>query len=115
MTVHHLVLFRWKDDVPADHVAVVDAALAGLPAQIDTVRAYAHGADLGLGDGRWDYGVVATFDDAAGWRTYDEHPAHAEVLARVIAPHLQDRAVVQVNGVGTAQVASTRPPPVLGV
>ena len=97
MTVRHIVLFRWKDDVPVDHAAVVDAALGELPAQIESLRSYAYGADLALGDGRWDYGVVATFDDVAGWRAYDEHPAHADVLARVIRPHLQDRAVVQVG------------------
>lgn len=97
MTVRHLVVFRWKDGTPAAQVARVDSALDELPGLIPELRSYAHGPDLALGDGRWDFGVVAEFDDADGWATYDQHPAHQRVLADVIRPLIADRAAVQIG------------------
>lgn len=96
MTVRHLVVFRWKAEVTPDDVAAIDAALGALPAQIPSLRGYHHGADLGLGEGRWDYGIVAECDDVAGWRDYDEHPAHQRVVTEVLRPRLAERAAVQI-------------------
>jgi hypothetical protein len=97
VTVRHVVLFRWKTEVTAADVAAVDEALAVLPAQIPSLVAYHHGADLGLGEGRWDYGIVAECDDAAGWAAYDQHPAHQHVVVEVIRPRVAERAAVQIG------------------
>ncbi len=98
MSVRHVAVFRWKDGVGDDDVARIDAALAALPAQIPSLRAYHHGADLGLGEGRWGYGIVAECDDAEGWRAYDAHPAHQQVVVEVIHPCVAERAAVQIGG-----------------
>ena len=48
-----------------------------------------------LGEGQWDYGVVADFDDAAGWHAYDVQPRHNEVRAELIRPFIGERAAVR--------------------
>jgi hypothetical protein len=97
MTVRHLVLFRWRDEVTDEDVAAVDEALAALPAQIPSLRGYHHGADLELGEGRWDYGIVAECDDIDGWRAYDQHPAHQQVVQGMLRPRIAERAAVQIG------------------
>jgi hypothetical protein len=97
MTVRHVVVFRWHPDVTSDDVAAIDEALAALPAQIPALRAYHHGPDLGLGEGRWDYGIVAECDDEAAWRAYDRHPAHQQVVTEVLRPRIAERAAVQIG------------------
>jgi hypothetical protein len=97
MPVRHVVVFRWKDDVDAAALAAIDAALSALPAQIPSLRGYHHGADLALGEGRWDYGIVAECDDVEGWRAYEQHPAHQRVVTEVLRPHVAERAAVQIG------------------
>lgn len=98
MSVRHLVVLRWNADVTSADIAAIDDALAALPAQIPSLRAYQHGPDLGLGEGRWDYGIVAECDDVDGWRAYDQHPAHQRVVVEVLRPRLAERAAVQISG-----------------
>jgi hypothetical protein len=97
MTVRHVVVFRWKTDVTADEVATVAAALDALPGRIPSLRAYHHGADLALGEGRWDYGIVAECEDEDGWRAYEQHPAHEQVVTEVLRPRIAERAAVQIG------------------
>jgi hypothetical protein len=95
--IRHVAVFRWLEGTTADQVAAVTAGLAGLPAEVPSIRAYAHGPDLQLGEGRWDYAVVAEFDDAAGYQAYVDHPAHQAVANERIAPIRADRAHVQLE------------------
>jgi hypothetical protein len=97
MTVRHVVVFRWRPEVTDADVATVDAALDALPAQIPSLRGYHHGADLALGEGRWDYGIVAECDDVDGWRAYEQHPAHQQVVTEVLRPRIAERAAVQIG------------------
>jgi len=97
VTVHHIALFRWKDGTTVAQVAAIDAHLDGLPAKVPTLRDYCHGSDLALGEGRWDFGIVASFDDLEGWRAYDEHPDHHHVRSEVIGPFVAERAAVQIG------------------
>lgn len=97
MTVRHVAMFRWKPGVTAEQVAGVSAALDRMPAVVDTIRRYEHGPDEGFGEPRWDYAVVAEFDDEAGWRAYDEHPDHAQFLGEVLSPLAEERASIQIR------------------
>ena len=91
----HVVSFKWRDDMPAGQVAAITDALRALPPEIGSIRSYSCGPDLGLGEGRWDFALVADFDDAAGWKTYDEHPTHDRVRSEMIKPWVAERATVQ--------------------
>lgn len=96
--LRHIVLFRFVEDVSAEQVAAVSEALATLPGVIPELRRYAVGADLALVEGNWHYGVVAEFDDEAGWRRYRDHPEHLRIIAEVIRPIVAERAAVQIRG-----------------
>jgi hypothetical protein len=93
--LRHVVLLTWLEGTTPEQVAAVTAALDTLPGQIDTIKAYAHGSDLCLTEPRCGYAIVGAFDDAAGWRTDDEHPAHNKARAEVIVPLVAQRASVQ--------------------
>ena len=93
--VRHVVLLRWNDDADDAAKAAVLDGRGTLPAAIETIRAYAFGADLGVGPGNFDLAVVADFDDEAGYLTYRDHPAHQQVIVDHIAPILAERAAVQ--------------------
>lgn len=93
--IRHVAVFRWFDGTTDEQVAAVTEGLRALPAQIETVRGYTVGPDLHLGEGRWDFAVVAEFDDADGYHTYVDHPAHQAVATDLIAPIRAERAHVQ--------------------
>jgi hypothetical protein len=94
--ITHVVMFRWRPEMPEGHVERVVAALSGLPASIDSIRTYACGADVGAaGAANYDFAVAATFDDIDGWRAYGTHAEHERVLAEVVRPWIAERASVQ--------------------
>jgi hypothetical protein len=95
--IRHVAVFRWVEGTTPDQVRAVVDALEALPAQIPTIRSYAVGPDLGLGEGRWDFAVVASFEDARGYHAYVDHPAHQDVATNVIAPIRAERAHVQIQ------------------
>ncbi len=96
------------EDVDAAESAVRNLAGAGLRASLDylgeditdvaqaaeTVESYrqlvTRLADAGLAEGNVDYGVVADFDSADAYRAYAAHPAHRDVIERLIKP-IRDR------------------------
>ena len=93
----HVALFRLTPDASEAERDAVAEGLAALPDAIDEVRSFTHGPDLGLGDGVWDWAVVATFDDTAAWQRYQDHPAHQRFLTEVLRPVLAERAAVQLT------------------
>ena len=93
--IRRVVLLRWKEGMTAAQVEAVTAGLSTLPGQIPEIRSYTHGPDLGAEAGTYDYGIVADFDDAAAWKTYDQHPAHDKVRTEIIRPHIAERATVR--------------------
>lgn len=94
--IRHIAVFRWRDDATPAQVAEITAALDALPDQVPSIRRYEHGPDLRLGSPRWDYAVVAEFEDEDGWRAYDTDPAHAAVRSDLIVPLAAERTSVQV-------------------
>ena len=94
--LRHVVLLRWKPEMPAAQVQAIAAALRSLPEVVPTIRSYACGSDLGLGgDANASFAIVADFDDEVGWRVYDEHPAHEAARADLIRPWIAERTLAQ--------------------
>lgn len=93
--IRHVAVFRWVDGTTAAQIDAVRAGLDRMPAEVPSIRSYTHGPDLQLGEGRWDYAVVADFDDPVGYQAYVDHPAHDEVRREHIAPLIADRGHVQ--------------------
>lgn len=92
MGVRHIVLLTLDDGCDVDALL---AALRDLPARIPALRSYVVGRDLGISEGNATIGVVADVDDEAGFVEYRDHPAHQQVIAERIRPHLVARTAVQ--------------------
>jgi Stress responsive A/B Barrel Domain len=92
--LRHVVTFTWNDSATPAALEEIVAALRALPGQIPALRAYHVGPDAGLDAGSADFAIVADFDDAAGWRAYQDHPAH-QAVRELLRPVVASRAAVQ--------------------
>ncbi len=95
MPFRHVVMFTWEEHVDADHVDLVRSGLNALPIEIDVIRNYAHGSDVGVSEGTYDYVVVADFDNVNDYRTYRDHPQHVLLIEELIKGHVAQRAAIQ--------------------
>jgi hypothetical protein len=95
--IRHIVLFRWKDGVTDAGIEAVRSSLDGLPSAIPVIRSYVHGSDLRIGDGSWDYAVIADLDDAGAWEVYDADAEHGRIRADIIRPLIAERAAVRID------------------
>jgi stress responsive alpha/beta barrel protein len=93
--LRHVALFRFREDASPKAVAALDAGLRALPGVVPELRGFCCGSDAGLAEGTADYAVVADFDDEAGWRAYQAHPAHRRVIEELLAPVLDSRQAIQ--------------------
>jgi hypothetical protein len=93
--LRHVVMFRWADDAGAQHPADVAAGLDALPAQVEVIRLFQHGPDLGLAEPNFDYVLVAEFDSADDFLIYRNHPAHVAFIAAHITGRANERVAVQ--------------------
>lgn len=91
----HVVLFRFKDGCDPNTVSAALDGLLDLPEQIDEIRSYTVGRDVGLAEGNFDAGIVADFDEQAGFVAYRDHPLHVEHAKNRLGPLIADRASVQ--------------------
>lgn len=98
MSFLHVALFRWQPGVTAEHVAEITRSLGALAETLAGCESYACGADLGLRENSFDYGVVAAFESKGAWQAYVEHPEHVRVAEQLIAPNVSERASVQLEG-----------------
>lgn len=94
----HVALFAWKPGTTEHDVSALGDGLATLPGLIPEIRGYRFGPDAGLADGNVDYAVVADFDDVGAFRAYVAHPAHRDVIDRLLTPILARRSAAQVDG-----------------
>ena len=92
--LRHVVTFTWNESATPAALDVIVAALLALPGEIPELRSYHVGPDAGLDDGNADFAIVADFDDEAGWRAYQEHPAH-QAVRELLRPIVASRAAVQ--------------------
>jgi hypothetical protein len=81
----HLVLYKFKEDLPQAKLQEVIDTFAGLANKVDTIVALEHGPNVskeGKSDGL-TYGFCVTFKDEAGLATYLKHPAHDHYVSVV--------------------------------
>jgi hypothetical protein len=95
MPFRHVVMFRWADHVDADQIEAIRDGLSRLPSQIDAIRGFVHGSDVGVSEGNWDYVVVADFDNVGDFITYRDHPSHLLFIEERVKGNVADRAAVQ--------------------
>jgi len=93
--IRHVVLFTWTPEATQEQKRALHAELAKMPAAVEAIRTYKHGPDAGINPANSDYAVVADFDDAAGYITYRDHPAHRAMVERYVTPFVAARAAIQ--------------------
>jgi heme-degrading monooxygenase HmoA len=93
--LRHVALFRFREDASPEAVSALDAGLRELPGLVPELRGFACGRDAELAEGTADYAVVAEFDDEAGWRAYQDNPAHRRVIEQLLTPILAERRAAQ--------------------
>jgi hypothetical protein len=93
----HVALFRWTPGTTPEQVAAVTPALEALAATLPGLRSYACGPGLGLAETSYDYGVIAEFEDRAGWDAYMANEEHDRIRAELISPIVAERAGIQLQ------------------
>ena len=93
--IRHIVLFRWKEGVGADHVEATKRGLSEMPAKIPQIKNYRFGSNLGVNPGTFDFGVVADFASLDDYLVYRDHPDHKAFIAAHTADYISERAAIQ--------------------
>ena len=91
----HAVVFRWNEGMRAELLQQIEQGLGELPSKIGAIRSYRFGPNAKLMDGNFDFGIVATFDDDAGFKAYAQDPDHLRVATELIRPNMAERAAIQ--------------------
>jgi len=93
--IRHVVVMTWKPETTDEQKQEVSAALATLPPLLKGLLNYSFGHDAGMADGNASFAVVADFEDADSYLAYRTHPAHLDMINRVIGPISAQRRAVQ--------------------
>jgi quinol monooxygenase YgiN len=81
--IRHIVFFKFKPDATAEQKRNIIAELRALPQKIDVIRHFEVGEDVLRLARSWDVALVGTYDSLEALKTYDEHPAHKQFVAKV--------------------------------
>jgi len=82
--IKHVVLIKFKDGYDEQLLQAMIAKLNLLCEEIPELNSFTHGKNAGIGPGKFDYGIVADFNDEASYHTYINHPAHKAVGAEMM-------------------------------
>jgi hypothetical protein len=93
--LRHMVLFTWVEGTTQEQLERLAARLAELPGLIPEIKAYEFGADAGINEGGYDFGIVADFADRETYLVYRDHPAHRALIEECIVPIRDQRAAIQ--------------------
>jgi hypothetical protein len=80
--LRHVVMYKFKDDVPAAKVQEVIDAFAGLPKKVTTIIGFEAGTNVskeGKSEG-FTHVFVVTFKNEADLAAYLMHPAHDDYV-----------------------------------
>jgi hypothetical protein len=78
-------------------VRAAGAELEALAGKIPDIRRIAFGPNQAPGGTEWPWALVVLLDDMAAVKRYADHPAHVDVVQRVLAPIRAGRLAVDVE------------------
>ncbi|MDQ3931182.1 MAG: Dabb family protein [Chloroflexota bacterium] len=74
--IQHIMLWNYRDDVPAEERARLEAELEGLAGKVPSLRGVKWGPVVGGRNQTFSHCFVMLFDDRAGLDQYVTHPDH---------------------------------------
>lgn len=90
-----MVTLTFRDDTTDEQLDEIVTRLRALPDSIPELKDYVVGLDVGRSEGNATLGIVADFEDWAGFEAYRDHPDHVAVASELILPVLTGRGAVQ--------------------
>ncbi len=93
--LRHIALLRFKPGTTDDQIQAVLDGLGTMPERMDFIRRYEFGRDVGIMEGNPQVALVADFDSADDWHSYQDHPDHQLLVKEVISPILDSLTRVQ--------------------
>ncbi len=93
--LRHIVLFDFKDSVPADSITIIEKAFGNLPNQIPEIHSFEWGLNNspeGLNKG-FKHCFLVTFLSEEDRALYLPHPAH-QAFVDLIGPSVEDVLVL---------------------
>lgn len=93
--LRHVVLFKFKDDAPAEKVQEVVTAFGNLKSKINLIEDFEWGTDVGVENlaAGFTHCFLVTFRDAADRDAYLPHPAHDD-FKKLVGPVIDKVLVV---------------------
>ncbi len=80
--IRHVVLFKFRPDVPDSEREAFISALRELPHRIAEIQTFEVGEDITRAPRSYHLALVSTFPDEEALRRYAEHPEHVVVAER---------------------------------
>ena len=80
----HIVLIKLKEPTP-ENLEKAQGLMAGMESKISELRHLELGVDVIRSKRSYDLALVAKFDSLEGFRAYQAHPAHQEVVRPILA------------------------------
>lgn len=93
----HVVTFTWKSGVTTEQVEALTTGLRLLSGAIPGVLSLVCGPDLKLRPTNPDYLMTAMFHDVQGWRDYQAHELHKDLVATKVDPIVAHRQSMQIT------------------
>lgn len=78
--LNHVVLMKFKSEVPESEIAMLEKKLDNLPNAIRQIHMYEFGRDVVRSERSYDFAIVSLFANRETLRQYQEHPEHRKVL-----------------------------------
>jgi hypothetical protein len=91
--VVHIVMFRFKEEHKAEHIAKTKTMLEALVEQIEPLKSMEVGIDFNGSERAMDLSLYSTFDTVEGLKSYATHPAHLEVVAFIREVTVESKVV----------------------
>lgn len=81
--ITHVVMMKFKPDVPPEAIDELEAMLDGLPDRIQEIQSYDFGRDVVRSQRSYDFALVSVFANLDTLKHYQVHPDHQRVLGKL--------------------------------
>ncbi|MER5628613.1 MULTISPECIES: Dabb family protein [Streptosporangium] len=95
--IKHMLVFRFKEDVPAETVAAVLAELETFPSRYPAMRDWACGPNVSTRDTSMTHGFVVGFDSEQELLDYLHSSSHEEFVRLRWRPVIERQAIVSLH------------------